>query len=527
MEPSEHRAENCSRHVSAGAHRTPCSVRRRVAMPGSASDIDILIVGAGPVGLFLASECARHDLRWRLVETHAFQSEHSKALAIFPRTLEILDMAGIVAPFLDAANRVTSVTVTSHERRLAHMRFTPEETPYPFVGMVPQNVTEALLADELKRKGGRVEYETTFLSAEQDDDSVSATLDHKGEPLVIHASFLVGCDGAHSAVRRMLNVPLEGGEYDAAFMLADVETNDGFPADELQLCPSEFGPLAIFPMSATRRRIVATIDRAEGDAPSLDLVRRTLAQRAPLGIEALSLRWSSYFRIHHRQAARLRVGRMFIAGDAAHIHSPFGGQGMNTGLQDVWNLAWKLDLAVRGRATENLMDSYTTERRPVIKQVIETTDYLTKVMGTPNKFAQALRNTVIPMVSRLAPFQHAFVQRLSELGIDYHGSAIVDGAGERFFDNSVRGGFGLRSRFLLLVRADVPAATAQAAKQLAESLADVLELRSTEQKGITLVRPDGYVAYASHLLNGVGEIQAARQILERQTTANLPKARVA
>src|SRR5215470_13254964 len=138
-------------------------------MPGSASDIDILIVGAGPVGLFLASECERHDLRWRLVETHAFQSVHSKALAIFPRTLEILDMAGIVAP-----NRVTSVTVMSHERRLAHMRFTPEETPYPFVAMVPQNVTEALLADELRRKGGRVEYETTCLSAEQDDDSVSA-----------------------------------------------------------------------------------------------------------------------------------------------------------------------------------------------------------------------------------------------------------------------------------------------------------------------------------------------------------------
>jgi hypothetical protein len=223
----------------------------------------------------------------------------------------------------------------------------------------------------------------------------------------------------------------------------------------------------------------------------------------------------------------MRVGRMFIVGDAAHIHSPFGGQGMNTGLHDVWNLVWKLELAVRGRATENLMDSYTAERRPVIKQVIETTDFLTKVMGTPNKFAQALRNTVIPMVSRLAPFQHAFVQRLSELGITYHGSAIVDGAGERFFDDSVRGGSGLRSRFLLLVPGDVPTVTVHAAKQLVESFADVLELRTTEQKGIMLVRPDGYVAYASHLVNGVGEIQTAGQILEQQTMVNLHSARVA
>src|SRR5215467_12610171 len=485
-------------------------------MPGSASDIDILIVGAGPVGLFLASECERHDLRWRLVETHAFQSEHSKALAIFPRTLEILDMAGIVAPFLDAANRVTSVTVMSHERRLAHMRFTPEETPYPFVGMVPQNVTEALLADELKRKGGRVEYETTFMSAEEDDDRVRATLDHKGTPLVIRASFLVGCDGAHSTVRRMLNVPLEGGEYDAAFMLADIETNDGFPADELQLCPSESGPLAIFPMSATRRRIVATIDRQEGDAPSLDLVRRILRERAPQGIEAHAMHWSSYFHIHHRHAGRLRVGRVFIAGDAAHIHSPFGGQGMNTGLHDVWNLAWKLGLFLRGHGNEQLLESYTDERVPVIKSVIETTDLLTKVLGTPNRLAQALRDAAIPMVSRLAPFQHAFVQRLSELGLAYRGSPIVEGPGTRYWDDSLRGGEGIRSHFLLILGIETEASTKDAARQLAESFSDLVELRFAHNHGLMLVRPDGYVAYSSHNSDAAA-FAAIRSVLHRQT----------
>src|SRR5262249_34379391 len=128
-----------------------------------------------------------------------------------------------------------------------------------------------------------------------------------------------------------------------------------------------------------------------------------------------------------------------------------GGQGTNTGLHDVWNLAWKLDLAVRGLGNDVLLDSYTAERRPVIKNVIETTDHLTKIMGTPNKFAQALRDVVIPMVSRLAPFQHAFVQRLSELGISYAGSPIVEGAGSRYFDDSIRGGNGLVSKFLLVV----------------------------------------------------------------------------
>ena len=240
-------------------------------------DTDVLIVGAGPVGLFLANECARRGRRWRLIEARASQSQHSKALAVFPRTLEIFDMAGIVSPFLERANRVTSVTVMAHERRLAHMRFAPEESPYPFVAMVPQNVTEKLLAEELRRKGGDIEYETIFHSAEQFDDCVCVTADRKGDPIQLRASFVVGCDGPHSAVRHLLNIPFAGAEYKDSFALADVETNDALPADELQLCPSEFGPVAIFPMSATRRRIVASIDQAEGDVPSLELIRKILA----------------------------------------------------------------------------------------------------------------------------------------------------------------------------------------------------------------------------------------------------------
>jgi 2-polyprenyl-6-methoxyphenol hydroxylase-like FAD-dependent oxidoreductase len=483
----------------------------------SAIDTDVLIVGAGPVGLFVANECARRGLRWRLVETRSSQSEYSKALAIFPRTLEIFDMAGFVTPFLERANRVTSVAVVTHGRTLANMRFTPEESPYPFVAMVPQDVTESLLVEELAAKGGAVEYETTFVSATALDDHVKVTLDRKGESIELSASFVVGCDGAHSAVRHLLNLPFEGAAYTDSFMLADIETNETLPADQLQLCPSELGPVAIFPISATRRRIVAIVETTESDAPSLELVQKILAERAPAGLEARTLHWSSYFRIHHRQARQLRVGRFFIAGDAAHIHSPFGGQGMNTGLHDVWNLVWKLDLFLHGHGNEELLESYTAERRPVIKHVIETTDLLTKAMGTQSKLAQLLRNAVIPMVSRLAPFQHAFVQRLSELGVAYRGSPIVEGAGERYFDDSLRGGDGIRSRFLLMVDSDSGSSSREAARQITDELSNIVELRLRPHHDMTLVRPDGYVAYSAHSRVGITALRSVRALLERQT----------
>lgn len=477
--------------------------------------IDILIVGAGPVGLFLANECARRGLRYRLIEERSAQSEHSKALAVFPRTLEVFDMAGLVSPFLERANRVTSVAVITHGQSLAHMRFAPEESPYPFIAMVPQDVTERLLLEALRRKGGDVEYRTAFVSAAEQDSQVDVVVNRDGAHENITARYVIGCDGAHSAVRHLLKIPFEGGEYQQAFLLADVETNPDVPADEMQLCPSELGPLAIFPMSPIRRRIVATIDRQEGTAPSLELVQRILAERAPIGLEARSLRWSSYFRIHHRVAIDLRKGRMFIAGDAAHIHSPFGGQGMNTGLQDVWNLVWKLDLTLRGHGSDKLLESYSAERRPVIKQVIETTDLLTKVMGTPNKFVQAIRNTVIPMVSHLSPFQHAFVQRLSELGIAYGTSPLVEGPGKRYLEDSMRGGSGIGSRFLLLIHEDENIPLKTAAQQLCAMFDDVAEFRSSQKPGITLVRPDGYVAYETRSHDTVASLDAVRSLLER------------
>ena len=200
----------------------------------------------------------------------------------------------------------------------------------------------------------------------------------------------------------------------------------------------------------------------------------------------------------------MRVGRIFVAGDAAHIHSPFGGQGMNTGLQDAWNLVWKLDLAVRGHGNDQLLESYTAERRPVIKQVIDLTHFMTTALGAPNKLAQAIRDMAIPVVWHLPPFQRFFVQRLSELGVAYGGSPIIDGSGKRYFDDSLRGGTGIRSRFLLMAFDQADGST------IALAFPDIVEVRPTRQQGLTLVRPDGYIAATA--------IDSIRDVLARQTS---------
>jgi len=191
---------------------------------------------------------------------------------------------------------------------------------------------------------------------------------------------------------------------------------------------------------------------------------------------------------------------------------------MNTGLHDIWNLIWKVTLYLRNHGNQALLDSYGAERVPIIKDVIETTDHLTKVMGTPNMFVQLLRDAVIPMVSRLAPFQHAFVRRLSELGIAYGGSPIVEGPGQRYFDDAIRGGSGIGNRFLLLIGEEERTETKAGATVLCESFGEVLELRPSQRPGITLVRPDGYVAYSSRSGEGSGGLPSVRSLLERQTT---------
>ena len=470
---------------------------------------DVLIVGAGPVGLFLACELIQRGHSVRIVEQHAGQSEHSKALAVMPRTMEIFDLAGIAKPFEQAAHRVTAASVISHQRELGRIPFAPHESRFPFVAMIGQDVTERLLLEALITRGGKVEYATEFIAAEQRGDVVVATLRGPAGEETCTARYLVGCDGAHSTVRRLANLPFEGAEYADTFVLLDVDTNLAVPSDEMQLCPNEHGPIAVFPMSDRRRRLVAMIDATFSGEPDLALANDILAKRGPQGLRAESLHWASTFRIHRRQVPAMRSGLSFLAGDAAHIHSPFGGQGMNTGLQDAANLAWKLDFTLRGWGTDELLQSYSAERHRIAQQVIRTTDALTRGMGLANTPAQMLRDAAIPVLTRLEPFRAFFVSTLSELGANVAHSPIVEGAGRRAPDEAVDGPAGatrlyelLDGRYLLLYPRDLSGEGAAALSEIAPRYGSAVATAARRDAGeptVQLVRPDAYVAWEGSL----------------------------
>jgi len=211
------------------------------------NQFDVLIVDAGPVGLFLAHEMVRRQVRFAIIEQKPGQSEHSKALAVMPRTMEVFEMAGIVEPFRRTATPARSARIVAHQRELGRIAFDPQNCDYPYVAMIPQDVTERLLAERLAAAGGAVEYETRLVGFEAQPDHVAATLEHGGEPRSVTTRFLIGADGAHSTVRHGLDLQFAGSEYDQSFLLADVELAGALAGDELHLCPSEHGPPGALP----------------------------------------------------------------------------------------------------------------------------------------------------------------------------------------------------------------------------------------------------------------------------------------
>ncbi|MBL8797516.1 MAG: FAD-dependent monooxygenase, partial [Planctomycetia bacterium] len=361
---------------------------------------DVLVVGAGPVGLMLAAELRRRGVSCRIIDKLTEPMNWVKALGVSQRTLEVWDHLGIATEALDAGLILRKQRVfLNRELVLDAEAILPDEAPYRYPLILPQPETERILGARLARCGGVVERGVELQSYTADSDGVLAVLSTPQGQESVHCSYLVGCDGAHSTVRRGLGLPFEGGKFPVEFLLADVEL--GWEFEHAAAClfletrdDHLENLLVCIPYRDTTdpgksRYRVSTMARPVSEAnwegenceasqeaasrPTLDDVRALVARFVPVPVQVSELRWSSVFRISHRIVSRYRVGRVFLAGDAAHIHPPTGGQGMNTGLQDAHNLAWKLALDLQGKAAPDLLDSYEAERRPVGLAVVERT----------------------------------------------------------------------------------------------------------------------------------------------------------
>src|SRR5215467_1800546 len=403
-------------------------------MNSTGATLDVLVAGAGPVGLMLASGLARRGTGCRLIDKLPAPSPESRALAIFPRTLEVFESIGVIDSVLELGHRIDHIAVYSEGRQIALVSISEVPSPYPFVVSLPEQETERILTSHLARFGIEVERESSLAGFTQDETGVVATLDSQGRNRACTASYLVGCDGARSTVRHALNIPFKGAAYDETFVLADVKLTGRRHDDEISLYLHRDGILIFIPMPGGKFRVVADLapdsNRQIAVRPTPAEIQELVEHRGPGGVIVSDPSWISTFNISRRKAERFSQGRVFLAGDAAHIHSPAGGQGMNTGIQDAHNLAWKLTLVASHQSPENLLDSYDAEREPVAAGVLEFTDQFTKMATLHNRVAQGIRDLALHLLASLPRFEQNLAERLAELAVSYHDSPIVEEHGD-------------------------------------------------------------------------------------------------
>ncbi|AMV20636.1 FAD-dependent monooxygenase [Planctomyces sp. SH-PL14] len=474
----------------------------------------VLIVGAGPVGMTMAAELTRFGVPVRIIDKAPQRTDKSKALVLWSRTLELMDRGGYSRAFLEAGFRVTAANFYGGGRHIARLPLDDVPTPHPYALMLPQCDTERLLEEQLRSWGVVVERPVELTEFVPGAEHVTATLRHpdgRGETLDV--SWLIGCDGAHSTIRHGLGIPFSGSTMPSDWILADVHLHGAFEhGEEVNIFWHADGVLVSFPISPGRFRVIADVGDGHTNphppAPTLEAVQALVDRRGPGGLVVSEPVWLSAFRINERKVADYRAGRVFMAGDAAHVHSPAGGQGMNTGMQDAFNLAWKLALVERGlAATEPLLGSYSVERGAVGEQVLADAGRLTMVATLRSGVLQGIRNHVAGVVFGFAGVREKLATKLTELGIGYphspltvsggrhqHGPAAGDRAPVEKAGAVTADVFGAAPRFVVYGERSVAGAAVM------ERYGDVVDQTVREpfvEGGMWLVRPDGYVAIAT------------------------------
>jgi 2-polyprenyl-6-methoxyphenol hydroxylase-like FAD-dependent oxidoreductase len=398
-------------------------------------DTDVLIVGAGPTGLMLANQLARRGVRAEIIDRHAGPARETRALGVQARTLEIYAHLGIVDRALELGKNGSGANIWAQGQWKARIPLDEagrDLTPYPYVLVLGQDDNERIMGDRLRELGMSVQWSTELTGLEQRPDRVVARLKlPDGGSRTIDAAWVAGCDGAHSTVREACGIAFAGAPYEHVFFVADTEATGSMVADQVNVYLWRDGFHLFFPMRGKDHwRLVGILPkelRGRKDV-DFDAVIPTLGKEVGSALKFKQCFWFSTYRIHHRAAERFRVGRCFVLGDAAHIHSPMGAQGMNTGLQDAYNLGWKLGLVAQGRAGDTLLDSYPAERIPVARRLLATTDTAFRAVVSESWIAGIWRTAIVARVIAFAMgrrwIQRIAFRTISQTGIGYRSGPL-------------------------------------------------------------------------------------------------------
>lgn len=372
-------------------------------------DTDVLVVGAGPTGLTLAASLVNRGIATTVVDGQVAGANTSRAAVVNARSLEVLEALDVARRLVKQGVHAPRFTIRDGKRTLIPVDFSVLPTAYPYSLMVPQSTTERLLLDRLTELGGTVMRPKTLTTISQDSDAVTAAFDD-GD--VIRARYAVGADGIRSTVREHAAIGFQGGEYEESFTLADVRLAGDAPVDEVMLFWAKAGLTVVAPLPGDIHRIVAPVTDAP-EVPTAAFIQQILDSRGAGAMIVTDVVWGSRFRIHHRVADTYRAGRLLLAGDAAHVHSPAGGQGMNLGIQDAVALADALGAVLAG-ADDSVLDEYSAARRPIAREVVAMTDRLTRLATLP-RAVRPIRNTAIGLAGRVPAVRRALARRLSGL----------------------------------------------------------------------------------------------------------------
>lgn len=382
-------------------------------------DIDaasqVLIAGAGPSGLALAAELSRRGIKPVIVDKQAVGANTSRACVVHARTLEVLEPLGITQDLLAEGVQVPIFRIRDRDRSLLTVDFSGIPSVYQFTLMIPQNRVETILLEHLENLGCGVVRPCELVGFAASPFQVEAQVQINGAARSIGAQWLIGCDGMHSRVREQSGIAFSGGEYEASFVLADVRMDWPLSRDEVTLFYSAKGLVVVAPLPHEHFRIVATVDEAS-EIPSQDFMQAILDARGPAIDPGRihDIAWSSRFHIHHRVAQSPRKGRVLLCGDAAHVHSPAGGQGMNTGIQDSVSLAEALTKTLQD-GDEARLDAWAARRHKVASDVVTLTDRMTRVATMKSPTGQTLRNMAVAFAGHLPAVRAAVAKTLSEL----------------------------------------------------------------------------------------------------------------